>query len=87
MADHLPRLLALAAADLDDRGNPNAGLLRQAARRIAEQDRRIASLEARLPASPLRCGWCGAPLARAATGRPRRWCSAACKRRAQRAGS
>jgi hypothetical protein len=34
---------------------------------------------------PLSCAWCGGPIAIAHTGRPRLFCSDACRRRAWRA--
>jgi len=56
-----PDLVAVAmfvAADLDDRGYPFAGAVRQVARRLAEVEAQAAEA-GRTEAG---CGWCGAPL-------------------------
>lgn len=73
--DDLARHLAFVAGDLDQRHYPYAGVVRQAARLLAEQPARIAD----------GCRGCGTPLKQPDTGRPRVWCSERCRRR-KRAG-
>ena len=51
----LPAVLAFVAGDLDSRGYPFAGVLRQAARRIHELERRAAEAGR----SEVGCGWSG----------------------------
>lgn len=67
----LARLTALVAGDLDRKGYPSAGVVRQAARALLEA----------VPVDAGGCRGCGAELDQPATGRPRVWCSEACRRR------
>ncbi len=65
----LATLLLAVAQSLEDRdATASAGLVRQAARHIAELE---ALVEPRPPGT---CDGCGTVLPRARTGRPRRWC-------------
>jgi hypothetical protein len=69
--DHLAAQLAWIAGDLDRRGYPFAGPIRQAARTL---------LADTPPTDPNGCAGCGQAL----TGRRRRWCSEACRSRLRR---
>jgi predicted nucleic acid-binding Zn ribbon protein len=71
----LATVLVFVASDLDARGYVYAGALRQAARRLRELE---AVMNARTSG---RCERCGAPLKQRPTGRPRKWCSKACRRK------
>jgi hypothetical protein len=71
----LARLVALAAADLEQRGYPMHGIVRQAAR----------ALVTRPTAAPDGgCPGCGQPVAQPERGRPRKWCGEACRSRHRR---
>jgi hypothetical protein len=65
------RLLAQDAAELDRRGWPRAGIIRQAVRLLLEVPDETGN----------GCPECGAELAQPATGRRRKWCSESCRRR------
>jgi hypothetical protein len=80
----LARQLALIASDLESRGYEHTGPLRQAARLLVGSPDDAHGLDDEQTAGEPRCGWCGGPLVRQARGRPRRWCSARCRRAAQR---
>lgn len=64
------RMLAAIAADLDRRGYPSTGLLRDAARALLDHR----------DLDPNGCRRCGTPLTQPATGRRRVWCSERCRR-------
>ncbi len=68
--EKLARDLAFVAGDLDQRGYPFAGTIRQAARAL---------LDVPEPAGQ-GCKACGADLPAGRTGRPRIWCSDKCRR-------
>lgn len=65
----LARLGALVAGDLERRGYPMAGIVRQIARALVTVS----------PARDTGCRGCGAPLT-TGRGRPRIWCSERCRR-------
>ena len=79
-SEALSRLLALAAEGLAERGYPHAGLLRQAARQLLEDAVVIDRFERQLAQPPGVCAGCGRRITQAQTGRPRRYCSARCRR-------
>lgn len=68
----LAETLAWVASDLDAKGHPFAGALRQAAREIRELRRRLDSVGRD---GEQGCAWCGSPILQPVTGRPRRYCS------------
>ncbi len=82
MAMSRPDLVAILSFVADEveagRGSHYAGAIRVAARRLVELERQAAEADR----SATGCGWCGAPLEQPATGRRRRYCSDACRRRA-----
>lgn len=67
MTDELVRSLLLVADDLDGRGYPNTGVLRRAARQLADGGQP--------QADGVRCESCGAAFTQPDTGRPRRFCT------------
>lgn len=70
----LIQMLNALAKSLDKAGVPSsAGIVRQAARLLAEDGRRLGELEA--PSDQDGCAWCGRPIQQPATGHPRRYCS------------
>lgn len=71
MSHDLARGLALVASDLDAKGYPLAGMVRQAARALLNGDH----------GTDGGCRGCGAELAYAGRGRPRVWCGESCRRR------
>ena len=73
----LARQLTAVAAILDARGFPLTGIVRQAAVELATH--RCATGEA-----DDGCPDCGGPVLQPARGRPRRYCSPACRKRAAR---
>lgn len=73
----LARLLANVAVDADRRGLPWTGVLRQSARVLLEP---VADLDANGEV----CAGCHRPLEQPPTGRRRKWCSEACRRRTRR---
>jgi hypothetical protein len=66
--------LLFVADDLDRCAYPFAGTVRQGARRIAE-------IEGTAP-GPNACERCGGPIDQKPLGRPRRYCSERCRKRA-----
>lgn len=75
--DDLVRLLNIVANELDDRGYPNTGIIRQGTRRLHELATRLREVDR---AGHHGCQQCGAPLA----GRQRQWCSESCRLRHHR---
>ena len=73
MSRHLARDLLLVAEDLDGKGYLLVGVIRRAARLLAELE-----LEDRPDDG---CQGCGGRLDHPATGRRRVWCSERCRRR------
>lgn len=71
------RTLTWVAEDLDRIGHPGAGVVRQAARLVATADDDDAD-------GDRGCAECGAALPQRATGRPARFCSPRCRKRASR---
>ena len=71
MSADLARRLALVASDLDGRGYPAAGIIRQAARALLEAPEDTDD----------GCRGGGVDLDQPATGRRRVWCSEPCRRR------
>ena len=69
-SDDLARLLGFVAGDLETRGYPRAGVVRQAARALLSS----------APADE-GCRGCGGPLPEQPAGRPRIWCGEPCRRR------
>jgi endogenous inhibitor of DNA gyrase (YacG/DUF329 family) len=69
--------LLYVADDLDKRGYPLAGAVRQGARKLAEAEAIAPSVDA--------CPGCGNPIPRNPRGRPRRWCSERCRKRGRNA--
>ena len=68
------RLLAQVAADIERRGLPYHGVIRQGVHLLLE-----------LPDDTGEgCAGCGAELVHPATGRRRKWCTEACRRRHRR---
>ena len=67
----LGHVLSVIAHDLEQRGFPHSGPLRQAARRLFELETDG-------------CAICGDHLDQPATGRPRKYCSPACRQLAWR---
>jgi hypothetical protein len=80
----LARTLNFVADELDERVYPKTGVIRVAARRLVELERQRQD-----GGSPEGdgCEWCGGPLVRAATGRPRRFCGRRCQKAAGRKGA
>jgi hypothetical protein len=69
----LGRLLGLVAHDLDERGYPSAGIVRQAAVALLEDAMRQPSPQSLCPID-------GLPVTQPAVGRPRKFCSDRCRR-------
>jgi hypothetical protein len=78
----LAPILLFVADDLERQAYRYAGALRAGARRLMELER---EREAR-QGSTTGCEWCGEPLLRAETGRPRRFCSDAHRKKAGKSG-
>lgn len=71
----LARFLSLIADSLEGQNQATSGgILRQAARRIVELTEIVGEVGG--------CERCGIPLKRKSTGRPRRFCSERCRKRA-----
>lgn len=71
----LSRALTFVAADLDRKGYPFAGAVRQAARRMAEVEKGDRS------DNP--CPQCGGEVERSSRGRPKVYCTDRCRDRAR----
>lgn len=76
----LVRAVMFVADDLEDRGYPFVGVIRRAARELAELRRQLQAQEQ--PSE--RCEWCGAKLVQPERGRRRRFCSDAHRKAAGR---
>jgi hypothetical protein len=72
MGADLATAILFVADDLERRGYPFAGAVRQAARRLTELEPLHATNG---------CELCGRPLDQKRFGRPRRWCSERCRKR------
>jgi ribosomal protein L37AE/L43A len=68
----LAATLAFAASELEDRGYPYAGVVRQAVRRLRD-------LEAQVPKRDSTCPRCGREVLQPGRGRPRIYCSRRCR--------
>lgn len=76
----LPAILAFVAADLEEEhpGYRYTGPIRQGARALREAERALAATEIAASACPC----CGRAVSQPHTGRPRKFCTTRCRRRA-----
>jgi hypothetical protein len=77
-SDQLVRDLLESASELEARGYLGSGLLRRAARAIAEHVRDEGATSV--------CPRCGDPVTQPRTGRRRTWCSSRCRKAAAKRG-